>query len=359
MKQSDETIRPFPDLLRGLLIPAGLTLILLTPLSLHAESPRKPEHLIKWATIAPENTLWGDVINQASAEIEHASGGRVKHIWYYGAVMGDEPDALRKLKLGQLQGLALMSVGLSKIAPEMLAFSLPFLFESYEEVDCVFDQTWPTVEEIFNQKGYQIFGPADVGFSVLFSKHPIRSPADFARTKAWTWSGLEVDKAAAKIYGITHLVPLPLPEVLPALQTGMVDMVYATYYTAIALQWHTQVRYMTDATRHGGAYAPAVLVLKKDVYDSLPPDVKITMRRVLKKMFVSLREKFRADEERARRALLARGMRMLEFKPEVLYDIKTKRSLIIYRDWKGKYFPDWFLDNILDAQKSCRSRLAR
>lgn len=347
--------RNFPVFITGTLL-AALSLFPFFPEEGICQT-RKP-HTIKWATIAPENTLWGDVLNQAMEDIEKSSGGRLKNIWYYGAVMGDEPDALRKLNLGQLQGLALMSVGLSKISPEMLAFSLPFLFESYEEVDCVFEKTWPAVEDIFDQKGFKIFGPADVGFSVLFSKHPLRSPEDFARTRAWTWSGLEVDKAAAKVYGITQLVPLPLTEVLPALQTGMVDMVYATYYTAIALQWHTQVRYMSDAARHGGAYAPAVLVLKKDVYDSIPPDIRKTMQRVFREMFSTLRRQFRADEERARRALLARGMRTLEFKPEVLYDIRTRRSLVIYRDWKGKYFPDWFLDEILDAQKSCRSKLA-
>ena len=338
---------------------AGFFAFSLTSLSIAvpATAQEQPPTIIKWATIAPENTVWGDIINRASREIEERSRGRIKHLWYFGAVMGDEPDTIRKLKLNQLHGLALLSVGLSKLAPEMLAYSLPFLFDNYADVDCVFEKTWPSVQKIFREKGYEVFGRADIGFSVLFSKNHLKTMEDFNQTRAWSWSGLEVDKAAALLYGIDNLIPLPLPEVLTALQTGMVDTVYATYYTAIALQWHTQIHYMSDAGKYGGAYAPAMLVLKKSVFDAISPEDQNILKEVCNKLFPTLRKQLRQDESNARDALLKRGIKMMKIDPVLFHEVKTERSRIIYQEWKEKYFPDWFFNEVIEARDQCREKL--
>jgi len=328
-------------------------LLLLVPLTSSAQDKSKP-YVIKWGTIAPENTNWGDAINQASREIEKQSNGRVKMVWYFGAVMGDEPDMIRKIRFNQLQGLALLSVGLSKLAPELIAFSLPNLFKNYEEVDCVFERAWPLVEKVIAEKGYVVFGRADVGFSVLFSKSNLRTISDFKKAKFWTWEGLEVDKAAARLFGADKLTPLALPEVLPALQTGMVDTVYATYYTSIALQWNTQINYMSDVTQFGGAYAPAMLILKKDLYDSMPPDLQKIIKETTGKLMPPLREQLRKDEENAMNSLLKRGIKMMQIDPALVADTKV-RSQAIYKEWEGTYYPAWFLEGILSARNQCRA----
>jgi len=331
-----------------------LSLIFFSPGPSRAGEKDKPQYTIKWATIAPENTVWGETVHSATDEVEKLSGGRLKNIWYFGAVMGDEPDTIRKLKLNQLQGLALLSVGLSKLAPELVAYSLPYLFQDYEEVDCVFDKSWPLVEKVLNQRGYEVFGRTDVGFSVFFSKNNLHDAADWKKAKTWTWVGLEVDKAAALMFGIENLIPLALPEVLPALQTGMVDTAYATYYTSIALQWNTEIKYMSDARKHGGAFAPAMLVLKKKTYDSLPPDIQKIMKDTFRDAFPSLRAALRRDEHQAEQALLDRGIKYMDVDPEFMKEVKS-RIPAVYDDWKGKYYPDWFIDGILQARDECRS----
>jgi len=327
-------------------------LLFLLPLTSWAQDKSKP-YVIKWGTIAPENTNWGDAINKASREIEKQTNGRVKMVWYFGAVMGDEPDMIRKLRLNQLQGLALLSVGLSKIAPEMIAFSLPDLFRNYQEVDCVFERAWPLVEKVMAEKGFVVFGRADVGFSVLFSKNNLRTLDDFKKARFWTWEGLELDKAAARLFGVDKLTALILPEVLTALQTGMVDTVYATYYTSIALQWNTQVKYMSDVTQFGGAYAPAMLVLKKDLFDSMPPDLQKIIKETCGKLMPPLREQLRQDEANAMNSLLKRGIKMMQIDPALVAETKV-RAQQIYKDWEGVYYPAWFLQGILSARNQCR-----
>jgi len=333
-------------------------LLLLVPLTSSAQDKPKP-YVIKWGTIAPENTVWGDIINQASREIEKQSNGRIKMVWYFGAVMGDEPDEIRKIRLNQLQGLALLSVGLSKLAPEMIVFSLPYLFKNYQEVDCVFDRAWPLVEKVMAEKGFMVFGRADVGFSVLFSKNDLRTMNDFKKAKFWSWIGMEETiNAVAELFGIEKLYPLALPEVLTALQTGMVDTVFATYYTSIALQWNTQIKYMSDVTQFGGAYGPAMLILKKDLYDSLTPDLQKIIKEVCGKLFAPLREQLRQDEENAKNSLLKRGIKMMQIDPALVADTKV-RSQAIYKEWEGTYYPAWFLEGILQARNQCRAEPAK
>ncbi|MDD5223929.1 MAG: TRAP transporter substrate-binding protein DctP [bacterium] len=338
----------------------SLTLLFFLPVRLPAaEAPSpapKPQYVIKWATIAPENTFWGDIVNQASREIEEASGGRIKNIWYFGAVMGDEPDAVRKLRIGQLQGLALLTVGLQKIAPEAIVYSLPDLFRSYEEVDCVWDRTHEMAEKIFAEKGLALLGRGDVGFSVFFSKRAMKDLEELKKAKIWVWSGLGLDQAVARMFGIVNTVPLSLPEVITALQTGMVDTVYGSYYTTIALQWYTMIKYMTDVKQSGTAYCPAMLVVKKEVFDSLPPEIREMMKEKMQKYMIPLREKMRRDEEDARQSLIKRGVEMVELDPAMVRDIRA-RAQAIYKEWEGKYYPSWFLEGILKARDQCRSEL--
>jgi TRAP-type C4-dicarboxylate transport system substrate-binding protein len=317
---------------------------------------KKPKFVIKWATIAPEATTWGDIINKASKEIEKKTNGDIKNIWYFGAVMGDEPDLVRKAKLGQLHGLAVLSVGLSKIAPETIVFSLPYLYNNYKEVDCVLDRAWGMIEKIFTEKGFVPLGRADVGFSVFFSKKEIKNFDDFGKIKFWLWSGVEAVNLAADFYGIKTLVPLSLPDVYTALQTGLIDTVFATYYTCIALQWYNQTQYMTDVEKAGGAYAPAILLLKKDIYDALPEDYKMIIKETVNKYLPELREGLRKDEELAKQALIEKGMKIMEQSPEFIKEVQEKVNEL-YQKMVGKYYPQWLLNGILQIRNECRASL--
>src|SRR5262249_39746497 len=63
-------------------------------------------------------------------------------------------------------------------------------------------------------------------------------------------------------------VPLGLPDVLQALQTGTVQACAAPPLAAVALQWYPKLKYMTDRPP---VYAIGALVVKKSVVDRLAP----------------------------------------------------------------------------------------
>ncbi len=55
---------------------------------------------------------------------KQASGGTVKVRLYLGGVAGDEPNMVRKMRVGQLHAAALTGAGLSEIAPEIRALQM-------------------------------------------------------------------------------------------------------------------------------------------------------------------------------------------------------------------------------------------
>jgi TRAP-type C4-dicarboxylate transport system substrate-binding protein len=214
------------------------------------------------------------------------------------------------------------------------------------------------IEKIFTEKGFVPLGRADVGFSIFFSKKEIKNFDDFGKIKFWLWSGVESIKIFAEFHGIKVFVPLSLTDVYTALQTGMVDTVVATYYTCIALQWYNHLYYMTDVERTGGVYAPAILLLRKEIYDALPEDYKKIIKEVTEKYFPQLREGLRKTEEEAKKALIEKGMKIMELSPEFIKEVQGKANEL-YQNMAGKYYPQWLLNEILNMRNECRTSLQK
>ena len=58
---------------------------------------------IKFATVAPEGSTWMNTMKELEKTIREKTQGQVAFRLYAGGVAGDELDALRKIRIGQLQ----------------------------------------------------------------------------------------------------------------------------------------------------------------------------------------------------------------------------------------------------------------
>src|SRR5262252_6136300 len=95
------------------------------------------ELTLKIATLAPEGSSWMNLFHAWGKGIEEHSGGKLKVKFYAGGVAGDERDAVRKMRLGQINGAAVTAVGLGLIQPEVRLLETPFMFKNYQELDYV------------------------------------------------------------------------------------------------------------------------------------------------------------------------------------------------------------------------------
>jgi len=232
---------------------------------------------LKIGTLAPEGSAWVQTFDDLNAELKKKTGNAVRLKVYPGGVLGDETDMIRKMYVGQIQGAVLTSASLSGIFPEMDVFQIPFLFKSYQEVDYVLGKMDAFFKKGFSDKGYILAAWSEGGFVRLMSTVPIASLDDLKKAKVWTWADAPMAKAIFDEAGISA-IPLSLPDVLVGLQTGLVEVVYAPPTGAIALQWFTKTKYMTDVPL---IYLIGGVVLKKDQVEKLSPaNRQVFMERI-------------------------------------------------------------------------------
>src|SRR4029078_12741600 len=70
---------------------------------------------IKMATLVPEGSSWHTILKEVAEKWKTISGGRVVVKLYAGGVAGDDPEVVRKMRLGTLNAGVLTSVGLGEI----------------------------------------------------------------------------------------------------------------------------------------------------------------------------------------------------------------------------------------------------
>ena len=258
----------------------------------------------KVATLSPDGSFWMKTMREAGKEVEVATDNRVKFKWYPGGVMGDDKAVLRKMRVGQLQGAALPMGELLSFYPDSQAYGIPFLFNSYEEVDYVRSQLDDTLIAGFAEGGMEVLGIAEGGFGYFLTAEPVRVPADLQQQKVWVPQNDVVSARLAQSIGVTP-IPLTLPDVLPGLQTGLVNTVAVSPMGAIVLQWHTRVAHITDIPL---MYFCGVISLTGKSFNKLSADDQAVVKAVFGRAFKLIDERNRMDNVKAFEALTNQGV---------------------------------------------------
>lgn len=263
---------------------------------------------LKIATVAPDGTNWMKQMRAAARQIEQGTEGRVKLRFYPGGVMGNDNSVLRKIRVGQLHGGAITGGGLSGIYPDIQLYTLPFQFRNLQEVDAVRQVMDPQIIDGLQQAGYVSFGLSEGGFAYLLSDVPVRNNKDMQALKIWVPEGDEVNIRMFKAMGISP-IPLPLTDVLTGLQTGLIDTIASSPIGAIALQWHTRVKYLTQVPL---AYLFATLVIKESAMAKLDKPDRLLVKSTLQTTFANLDRQNRKENQQALEALQQQGIEFIQ-----------------------------------------------
>ena len=263
---------------------------------------------LKIATLAPDGTSWMKSMRKAAKQVAEQTDGRVKLRFYPGGVMGNEKSVLRKIRIGQLHGGALVSGGLVDIYKDIQIYGLPLLFSSYQEVDYVRKRVDSLLIQGLRERGFISYGITEAGFAYLMCQSPITSPKDLHKRKVWSPEGDEVSLMAIEALDISPIL-LPITDVLTGLQTGLIDTVASSPIGAIALQWHTRVKYLTDLPL---IYFYGTLVIKQDAVNRLSQSDQKTLREILETASREFDSQSRKENLNARKALKNQGIQFVE-----------------------------------------------
>jgi TRAP-type transport system periplasmic protein len=277
------------------------------------------EVVIKLATLAPEGNSWAKMLNALNAEVMKKTENKVQFKVYAGGVLGDETDMLRKMKIGQIQAAALTSSSLTVIFKELNVLQIPFLFQNYDEVDFVLNKMDAFLRKGIEDNGYILLGFSEAGFVYLMSStNPIYGVADIKKAKVWIQEGSHVAKAVFDAAKVTA-IPLSIPDVLVGLQTGLVDVVYIPPTGAIALQWFTKVKYLTNVPL---AYVAGAIVISKDVFTRLPPAHQAILLESSQRHLNQLKAVARNENQDAIKVMVKQGVKVITPSKEQIDELR-------------------------------------
>ncbi len=203
------------------------------------------ETTVKLASLAPDGSVWDLAIEEMGAEWAEATDGRVRLRVYPGGVAGDEPDVVRKMRIGQLHAAALTVGGLIEIDDAFRVFSIPMFFDSYDELYYVLEPMTPELSRRLDEKGYVLLNWAHAGWVHLFSTEPLSGLEQLKRAKLFVGAG---DDRAVQWWKNNGYRPVPLAttDILTGLQTGMIEALPSPPLAALLLQWYRHAPHMLD-----------------------------------------------------------------------------------------------------------------
>ena len=312
------------------------------PLTIPAEGLANRPFLIKFATVAPTGSTWMKHMKGLDRSLREKSEGKLGFRLYAGGVAGDELDVLRKIRIGQIHSAAFSGVGFGQILPMVRILDLPFLFRDYHETDLVHRELKAFFSDQFRKKGFELLAWAEVGNVHLFSKKPIRTLKDLSKLKIWAWTGDPIAKTTFSIMG-SNPIPLSITDVTTALNTGMIDTVYAPPLGALALQWHQYLHYMAGLPL---THSTGAVLLSTKTFKKIPSHLAKLLKKESERAMANLTVELRGLTEESVKIIERSGIKRLPIPVEPdLQDFHRIHGQVA-QALAGKIYPKALLDQV-------------
>lgn len=310
-----------------------------------------PAVLIKMGTAAPEGSSWHTILAEMGERWKKETGGAVELGIYPGGVLGDEPDMVRKMRVGQIHAAALTAVGLADIDQSVSALQIPMMLRSYEELDYVRESLRPRLEAALEEKGFVVLNWGDAGWVRFFASRPFSTPADLKAMKLFVWAGdsrwVDLWKAAGY-----NPVPLASTDILPGLQTGLINAFDTTPLVALAGQWFAQATHMLDLK-----WAPLVgaTVISKRTWMKIPEEHRPVLHSVAREAGERLRAEIRPANEMAIMVMSRSGLTVHPVTPEIV-EAWRRSAESIYPRIRGAMVPESLFDEVQRLRDAFRNK---
>ncbi|HUL60311.1 MAG TPA: TRAP transporter substrate-binding protein DctP [Anaeromyxobacteraceae bacterium] len=308
---------------------------------------------IKLGTLAPQGSTWHEILLEMAQRWQQASNGQVKLQTYAGGVQGSEGEMVRKMGINQLQAVSISNIGMHDILPEPQVMSVPMLFRDANEAECAFEKVRPQLEQEFDRKGYAVLNWSRVGTIHLFCDRPFRTPAEMnaAGARIFAWEGDPRSVDAFRAAGFSPVV-LSSTDIVPSLQTGMIDCVSNVPLYVLTARLFEKANAMTDLP--WGFIYGATLV-RKDAWEKVPADLRPKLQQIAHELGQKVDVEVRKLNEDAVAAMQKQGLRVVPVDPAPWRAAMEKA----YPTIRGGVVPAAFFDTVVKARDACRGASAR
>lgn len=302
-------------------------------------------------TLAPDGTSYYKSLSEMREKWRKAPGGGVNLRLFGGGKMGGEAKMVSQMRLGALDAALLTTTGLSEIEQAVTGLqSVPMMLRSLEEAEYIGVKLQPTLEKRMEKAGFVVLFWTDAGWIRFFSKKPMTTPEDLQKSKLFIWAG---DSYYVEMWknGGFQPVPLETADIIPMLDTGLINCVPMPPFAALALQLHDRAPHMLEIN-----WAPLVgaLVVRKSAWDKIPAETRFELLKVARETGVENKAQSRAESNRAVDAMKSKGLVTHPVSPEL--EVRWRRAAEpFYPKLKGKLIPADIWDEVDRALKEYRA----
>jgi TRAP-type C4-dicarboxylate transport system substrate-binding protein len=308
---------------------------------------------IKMATLMPSNSSWFLVLKEVADKWNKLSNGRVKVILYGGGTKGDDPEVVQAMRLGELQGAVLTSVGVAEIEKSVYAISIPMAYDSYEEVYAVLDKLRPRLEAAMEAKGFVVLNWADAGWIQFFATSRVQTPDDLRKLTLFQWAGdpksLEIWKAAG-----FKVRPAAVTDLPTGLSTGLFQACTLSPQVAQIGRYYEKAKFMTDLR---WALLLGATVIKKDTWAQVPADVKPALLKAMQDAGAKLQADIRQSGEKDIVAMKGAGLTVVPVDAQTK-ELWRKAAESAYGKIRGDFVPVDAFDEAMKAREEYRRQHA-
>ena len=306
---------------------------------------------VRLGTLAPKGSSYTKHLQAMGEQWRSAPGGGVQLTIYADGTMGSEADMVRRMRLGQLQAALVTTSGLTEIEPAVAGLqTIPKCFRTLEEVDYIGEKLQPMLEKRLEAKGFVVLFWSDTGFVRFFSKHPMVSPDDLRKTKLFISANRPAELEAYHSVGC-NAVPLEVADILPGLQTGLIDCLCVPPTIALAIQLDSAAPHMLDMN-----WVPLVgaAIINKKTWDSLSPEAQEALRKSAREAGKLIKADGRRENVESIEAMRKRGLKIHTLTPEL--DAEWNRT--VENAWpkiRGTVVPADIYDEVMSQLKTFRA----
>lgn len=282
--------------------------------------------LIRFGYGLNEQSNQGRAVNFFAQEVKKLSGGKMVVRAFPAAALGPDVQMQQALAGGAQEMMVGSTATLVGMTKEMGLWDIPFLFSSAAEADKVLDgPIGRKVMDKLEDKGLVGLVYWENGFrNMTNSKRPITKMEDFSGVKLRVMQN-PVYLETFQVLG-ANAVPLPFPELFPALETKAVDGQENPYNTILSSKFFEVQKYLS-VTNH--VYAPWIMTVSKKWWDGLSKDEKAIIIKAAEAARDFERKDTRAEAQKAVGELKAKGMLINEVAPAELARMRDKAKPVI------------------------------
>ena len=329
-------------------IMGGFALLAMAATGTAAQTPTE----WKFASSGQPRTVFANHIERMATEINALSKGTLKIDVFMGSQLGGEGETIQQVMRGRVEMGGFSLTTIAQVLPEVSILTLPFLFKSGQQIDCVVDSA-PMVKYLTDAlaaKNLHLYGWSALGTVHFAAKKPILSPDDVRGIKARA----QATKVGAIMWATfgANPIPLAITEWSSAHQTGLVEVSDAppTYYHISGLGKIAPV-----LTLSAHQQLAAFILVNKSLYEKLTPEQKAAFDTTrTTHPYAKLSVDMRAFEDSMLEAHKKGGGQVVTMTPEqrtVWQKGLEPQFAKIVQDVGGEAPKLWAL--VQDAMKSC------